>query len=186
MVFWTVFITEISLAIFFAIYQAQADNRNVFQLLTASFIIFMLLFSIISGIVVIVTIKTISASDPKLFFRTAVQLVILSSVVSGKVLFSVVFFFFLLKERKELCAALALIIGSTIVVSTSTFPVAYGLSTIFPQVVQFLLMGALILQSRIYVWQLKEVAAKRPVTRISSKGKTLFCFCFFFKRKKHL
>ena len=114
-------------------------------------IIIMVLFAIVSGVLVIATIKNIVASDPKLLFRTAVQLVILSVM--------------------ELAAALALIVGSTIGVAVNTFSVAYGLSTVFPQVVQFFLMTVLIIQSRIYSWQLKELAAKRPQTRVDSSSR---------------
>ncbi len=70
-------------------------------------------------------------------------------------------------------AAIALIVNSTIPVSTLTFDVIYGLSVVFPALTQWLLMIVLIFQARIYSWQLKEIAAKRAVTRDSSiKSKT--------------
>lgn len=71
--FTTIFVL-CSLCIFFGVYQAVENNYSVFLLLCGSWGIVLCLFSVISGVVVVATIKNIDNADPKLLFRTALQL----------------------------------------------------------------------------------------------------------------
>ncbi len=150
--FWTVAISEVTLAIFFACYQHVMDLRNVFQFFNAAWLIAMLLFSIVSGAIVLATIASIETSDPRLLRRTAVQIILLCFV--------------------ELVAAVLLIVISTIRLQGASFSVVYGISTIFPQLVQWMLVLALLAQFRIAVWQLKEIAARKPNTMSGGSQRT--------------
>lgn len=68
----------IFLGIFFACYQTVTDLFSVFLYVACGIIILLCLFSVVSGGIVILTIKNIENADPKLLFRTAVQLALLS------------------------------------------------------------------------------------------------------------
>ena len=91
------------------------------------------------------TIKSIEHRDPRLLFRTASQLVLLCSV--------------------ELVASVLLIVVIALPSSVYTSAVAlFGISFIFTSLVLYLLQIALLIQFRIAVWQLKEVALPRVNT----------------------
>jgi hypothetical protein len=150
-VFWSVTVVELGLVLFFALYIASTEVPRFFGAITAIIIVVMLLFSVVSGIVVLVTIKNIPTSDPKLLFRTTVQLLVLSFV--------------------ELLSVLAL--GAVSAVSTfsavlTSFSLLYGIGVVLAQLSQWIVMAALILQSRMYFWQLKEGATARVNTREES------------------
>lgn len=158
---------ELGLVLFFGIYQATNDVR-FFGVITAIIICCMLLFSVVSGIVVLVTIKTIPASDPKLLFRTALQLLLLSFV--------------------ELLCVFALggvsAVATTSASAISTFSLLYGVGVVLANLSQWIVMICLILQARMYFWQLKEVAAAKVNTQEGfSKGtQTLFELGFLCNR----
>jgi hypothetical protein len=121
------------------------------RLKTGGFIIISCLFNVVSGSVVIFTIANIESADPKLLLRTALQLVFLS--------------FF------EMVAAITYIV---LVALPSTIYnsgwMVWGLTTIFPNSLLWALMILLLLQFRITVWQLKEVAIGRNVTLVSASS----------------
>ena len=115
------------------------------------FIIVSCLFSVVSGSIVIFTIANIDSADPKLLLRTALQLVFLS--------------FF------EMIAAVTYIVLVALPSSIYTSGwMVWGLTTIFPNSLLWALMILLLLQFRITVWQLKEVAIGRNATMASASS----------------
>lgn len=113
--------------------------------LFSSLVIAMCLFQVISGTLIIMTIRDIESSDPKLLKRTSVQLVLLSSL--------------------ELIVAVLLIVLISLPASIYTdFGIYFGLTQVLINVVLFSLLVALLVGFRIAVWQLKEVALPRPNT----------------------
>ena len=137
------------LAIFFACYQTVQDNYQVFFFIASGYGIVMCLFSVLSAAVVIATIKNIDNADPKLLYRTAVQVAILCF--------------------GELVASVLLIVISGLPPSTYTNGmIYYGIGFIFPVLVLWALQLLLLLQFRIAVWQLKEVAMPRINTIASA------------------
>lgn len=151
---------QIGLVLFFSLYQVGGISR-LFDPITAIIVAILLLFSVTSGVVVLCTIRKIAASspsaDPKLLFRTASQLILLSFI--------------------ELLAVFAFgivgAIGSTV---QNNFPVIYGITVVFDQLNQWVIMAALIAQAKMSTWQLKELATARPVTRAESTGFDDKCF----------
>jgi hypothetical protein len=81
MVTWVSFVVLLILCTFFSCYApvAQVNYYGVVFYIGAAWGLVLCLFSVISGIVVIATIKSIDDADPKLLFRTAVQLALLSA-----------------------------------------------------------------------------------------------------------
>lgn len=152
-IFWVVATAELAIILFFSVYQASADTRGLFFLITAIIVGCMLLFSVVSGALVLITINNIQTADPKLLYRTAVQLLVLSVV-------------------ELLCMFCLGAVGAvTVSVATAAFSTVYGVTVVLAQLAQWVIMVALILQARLYTWQLKEMARPRVATLDSSKGK---------------
>jgi hypothetical protein len=147
---WTTVIVLTVLNIFFSCYQTVNPNyRSVFLYVASGFGILWCLFSCISGAVIMATIKSIEHNDPRLLFRMASQLVLLCAV--------------------EMIASVLLIVVIALPGSVYTNGMTlFGVSFIFTALVLYLLQIALLIQFRIAVWQLKEVALPRPNTVASS------------------
>ena len=143
---WTTTIVLTVLNIFLSCYQTvNPSYRSVFFYVASGFGILWCLFSCVSGAVIMATIKSIEHRDPRLLFRTASQLVLLCSV--------------------ELVASVLLIVVIALPSTVYTSAVAlFGISFIFTSLVLYLLQIALLIQFRIAVWQLKEVALPRVNT----------------------
>ncbi len=140
---WGTVVILTVLNIFFACYQVVENNYAVFLYICSGFGIVFCIFSVVSGAVVMATIKSIESSDPKLLFRTASQLVLLCfGELVGSVLLVVV-----------------LALPSSVYVDGMTL---FGIQFIFTALVLYMLQVLLLLQFRIAVWQLKEMALPRP------------------------
>ncbi len=149
---WTTAIVLTTLNIFFACFQVVNPRyRSVFFYVASGFGILWCLFSCISGAVIMLTIKSIESSDPRLLFRTASQLVLLCTV--------------------ELIASVLLVVVIALPASIYTDGMTlFGVSFIFTALVLYLLQVALLIQFRIAVWQLKEVALPRPASITSGES----------------
>lgn len=127
-------------------------NANLY--LFAALIIAMCLVAVISGALVIVTIRDIESSDPKLLKRTSIQLVTLASF--------------------EMLAAILLIVVLSLPTSVyTTFAIYFGITQAFTYCLFYLVNLSLLLGFRIAAWQLKEVALPRPNTVASNSGSSV-------------
>lgn len=141
----------------FAVAQPNINLRGAWIYLFSSVVIVLTLFSVVSGrpslcweyvpffscnlcsgAIVLATIHSIESSDPKVLVRTAVQLIVLSTL-------------------QLVCAILLVVISSLPAYIFSSFDIFYGLTTIFTAILFYLLQLSLLFGFRIAVWQLKEV-----------------------------
>lgn len=139
------------LAVFFAVFQVQQNVWRIYVYICAAFYFVMLLFSIIAGVFVLLTIRVIEGYDPALLRRTTIQLILCSF-------------------GELIGITCLLIIGGLPDSAYGNFNNAYGVAVIFSVLAQLLLMLMLLIQFRIAVWQLKEMAMDKPNTIDSKTG----------------
>jgi hypothetical protein len=141
---WTVVVYEVVLGIFLSVWQINQDVFRIFLYVSGATILAMLVFSLISGAFVLATIQNIDTADPKLLRKTATQLIVVGFM--------------------ELIAGIMLIVLSALSFNNTTIITIFGLTSIFPFLVQAIFLVLLLVQFRIAIWQLKEVALTRHNT----------------------
>lgn len=145
-------VSELVLGLYFSIQQPYyLLGTSLYLYISAGFLFAMLIFSVISGAFVLLTISEIDTADPKLLRNTAVQLVI------------VCFF--------ELIAAIILVVIIALPADTYSSGIEiFGVTTILPILVQCIFLTLLLVQFRIAQWQLKEVALTRHNTMTGNQS----------------
>jgi len=145
LIVWVVTVYSVILAIYLAVVQVDQLGFDTYLYVSAGTILVLLIFSLVSGIFVLVTISNIDHADPKLLRNTAVQLVVVCAF--------------------ELLAGVLLIIIGAVPSSayTSVYQI-WAITSPFAIVVQCFFLIMLLVQFRIAIWQLKEVALTRHNT----------------------
>lgn len=141
---WVVVVYEVVLGIFLACWQVNENVFRIFLYLSAGTILVMLVFSVISGIFVLATIQNIDTADPKLLRKTASQLIVIGAM-------------------EAVCGGMLIALSAADFSGTTVITI-FGLTSIFPFLVQAIFLCLLLIQFRIAIWQLKEVALTRHNT----------------------
>jgi hypothetical protein len=151
---WTVAVYSTVIAITFAVLQPSYNYFQITFYVPAGTILVLLIFSVISGTFVLVTINNIDTADPKLLRKTAAQLCVVGAA--------------------ELVCAILMIIIVSLDFGAEEVTTIWGVTICFNFLVRFIFLILLLVQFRIAQWQLKEVAQTRhnTATGMSSARET--------------
>ncbi len=160
LVTWCTVVILFVLCLFFGCFQAVQENYTVFIYIAGAWGLALCAFSVLSGVIVIATIKNIDNADPKLLFRTALQLSVTCAfqLIGCCLLIVVVSLPPSIYTTGIMYENVFLVFASSFTVFPSSY---YGVSTIFPILVEYVLQVLLLLQFRIAVWQLKVKKKKK-------------------------